>query len=62
MRVKVGDTWYSSEDVPIMIELDREARVDIVGLPGREWRYARFPEDTQLTEQQKKEWMNDQQG
>lgn len=57
MRVKVGDTWYDAATVPIMVELDPESRVRIVGMPGRNWKYAEFPEVSQLTEQDKKAWM-----
>lgn len=65
MRVKVGDTWHDSKDVPITVELDTEARVAIVGMPGRQWQYSQFPDSMDFAarleyQEQLKEERNEQ--
>lgn len=65
MRVKVGDTWYDAQDIPIKIELSEGEREQIKNLTETGTRgvygYAIVPlEKLQWSEGQAREWMNDQ--
>lgn len=45
MRVKLGVTWYDSEDVPLCVELAAEDRQRIADMAPGATRYAAFPDD-----------------
>lgn len=65
MRVKVGETWYEVEPgQPIMVELNKTDRRNIIAMVPEDRRYAEFhPRDPRRrTEQQRIEWMNEGEG
>ena len=60
MRVKVGDTWYSSDEQPICIELSEaeSARITGVNLIAEGTRkHAIFPNARNMTTEEVKKWM-----
>lgn len=54
MKVKINDTWYSSEN-SIMLVLSEEEKQTISNVGGD--RIALFPENSGLTVEEKYEWM-----
>jgi len=45
MRVKVGDTWYDPNDIPIMLELTHKDRQNIFLMDNDATKYAVLPEE-----------------
>ena len=66
MRVKIGDTWYSSEQIPIAIELSVGEKKQIAEIPdpeeqGRGNIYAQAPMETLgWSEEDFRAWYRDQ--
>jgi hypothetical protein len=66
MKVKIGDTWYDSDDQPICVQVDETERSEIAGMvlsPAKNGskkygRYGRFPESDTTTTEQKHHWMS----
>lgn len=60
MRVKVGDTWYDSSDVPVMVVLDERNKRHLRDMPPDCYSYAEFPDDASYDNESKRlEWMNE---
>ncbi len=57
MRVKVGETWFDWRDVPICVELSDDDKRNLSNMPAHCTRYALFPEDTTMTQDEMREWM-----
>lgn len=43
MRVKVGDTWYTDEEQPLMVELSDFDKTNIRDMPSFATRYCSAP-------------------
>lgn len=43
MRIKIGDTWISSEDQPVAVELTEDEREQIHKMEGGLRVYAQYP-------------------
>ena len=60
MRVKVGDTWYSSDEQPICIELSEAECARITGvnlLVSEKRKHALVPNMRNMTTAEIKKWM-----
>ena len=58
MKVKVGDTWYEpSADVPIMVQLSKQDKINIFNMPAEATRYAIFHGETSIEE--RRQWMDE---
>lgn len=44
MKVKIGEAWYSTEDVPIMILLNDLDKANLRDMPEGMTRYCGYPE------------------
>ena len=44
MRVKIGDTWHDSKDVPLCIQYSNAEREQINANAGLKGKYAQFPD------------------
>jgi hypothetical protein len=53
MIVKIGETFFDSEDMPIMVVLSDKDKENIANMPPDLFRYCSFPEgtDTDLVKQ-----------
>lgn len=51
MRVKIGDTWYSSDEQPICIQLRKKEQEQIANMDGPELKYGVFPESWKIPEE-----------
>lgn len=58
MQVKIGDVWYDSAEVPIMIKFDDESLEHVRNM-GDLTRYASVPEGSFEDEQHFSDWMSD---
>lgn len=45
MRIKVEDTWYDAENMPICVELTQADKENIANMAPEATRYSAFPED-----------------
>jgi len=59
MRVKIGDEIYDSADVAIMVILDETNKSHIKNMAPTATKYAVFPLDHNLTDEDTLEWMNE---
>lgn len=62
MRVKIGDTWYSSDEQPICIQVNETEQQQIGNLDravAKEGKYAVFPESNKTSVEEKLDWMSD---
>ena len=60
MRVKIGDTWYSSDDQPICIQLTKAEQKDICSMYRCilvQGKYAVFPDNNNMTVEERREFM-----
>jgi len=57
MKVKINDTYYDSEETPIMVILTDSEKCHIRNMPNGNYKYVSFP-DTMLVEEIK-DWMNE---
>ena len=57
MRVKVGKRIYNSDKLPIMVVLSDEEKGLISGMAPVAHKFAVFPHDTAMTEDEAREWM-----
>lgn len=61
MRVKIGDTWYDSDDQAICIQVS-ETEQQQIGAMDRllapEGKYAIFQDDDERTEEERRKWMD----
>lgn len=59
MRVKVGDTWYSPTEQPIMIELTEADKFNIMNMPASATKYAMYDDHFFDDRQLAFNWMDD---
>ena len=57
MQIKVGDKIYSENDQPIMVILTDADKKNIANMLPECTKYASFPDDTKLTEDEQYAWM-----
>ena len=57
MKVKVGDTVYDPEDVPVMVILEDEDKERICSMPEENSCYAAVPAGHFESEEAYREWM-----
>ena len=57
MRVKVGKRIYSSDKLPIMLVLSDEEKKQIADMGDGASKYAVFPNDNAMTNDEAIEWM-----
>jgi len=57
MKVKIEDTWYDAEKVPIMIHMNELDKQNIKEMPKGMTKYACFPDNSKLSENEMYEWM-----
>jgi len=58
MKVKVGDTLYDSENVPIMVILSDDDKRNISNMETSATKYAVVPDKAFMDEEEITEWMN----
>ena len=62
MKVKIGDTWYSSDETPILFQLNEAEQQHIADLNrsvAHHGKYAVFPESTNMTREEMLRWMEE---
>jgi hypothetical protein len=59
MKVKIGDTWYSDDDVAICVELTAKDKSNIFHMAATARKYAAFPDNDQRTADERLEWMKE---
>ena len=59
MKVKVGDTWYTVNDGPIMVQLEPHEVETIRNSPEFHDRLARFPPGQELSREEMLKWMHE---
>tara|TARA_R110001606_G_scaffold392160_1_gene560860 strand:- start:493 stop:681 length:189 start_codon:yes stop_codon:yes gene_type:complete len=60
MKVKIGDTWYSSDDQPICIQVESHKEYSLLTVTnkkGTDGKIAFFPESDASDRESKLEWM-----
>lgn len=60
MRVKIGDTWYDSNDQPICIQISEIEHGHISGMDrgvASQCKYASFPDSSGMSPDQMRDWM-----
>jgi len=60
MRVKIGDTWYNSDDQPICIQLTEGEQKQICSMDrsiSTQGKYAIFPDADSMTIEEKLKFM-----
>ena len=57
MRVKVGDTWYSPNDIPIMLELSDQDKENISNMLPEAGCYSAYPDGIFSIEAEVLVWM-----
>lgn len=55
MKVRVGNLWFNSDDVPILIELDEQEQHDIGSIFPR---LSVFPESMYFSEKEKQDFID----
>lgn len=58
MRVKVGETWYDSEMLPIMVQMTGQEREMFINMPKDATRFASAPHGM-MTAAEASAWMDD---
>lgn len=62
MRVKIGDTWYDSNEQSICLQVSEGEQQQIADMDravSKNGKYAVFPDADKTTATQKLEWMGD---
>jgi hypothetical protein len=62
MNVKIGDTWYSSDETPICIQVNEVEQQQIANLDrsvAHHGKYAVFPESVDMTREEMICWMQE---
>lgn len=62
MRVKIGNKWFDSDDQPICIQINDVEQNHISQIDRKiaeSGKYAVFPDNTEMTVDQMREWMNE---
>ncbi|MEC8917120.1 MAG: hypothetical protein VX796_05810 [Pseudomonadota bacterium] len=62
MRVKIGKQWFDSSEVPICVQLSEADQQNIAAIDrtvAPQGKYASFPDNTDMTSEQMREWMNE---
>lgn len=59
MRVKIGDTWYSSSDQPICVQLSEQDKRNISNMLPSADKYASFPDHAGMGRDEMLDWMSD---
>lgn len=57
MRVKIGSTWYHSDEQAICIELTEENKKKIASMGPDYDKLAEFPDDMEVSREEMTEWM-----
>lgn len=60
MRVKIGDTWFDSNDQPICIQVSEGEQKQIASIDrsvAPKGKYAIFPNASDWTEERMREWL-----
>lgn len=60
MKVKIGDTWYDSNEQPICIQVSEQEQRQIADIDrsiAPKGKYAIFPDIMNWTHDQMREWM-----
>jgi hypothetical protein len=57
MKVKIGDTWYSPTEVPIMLEMTEEDKERISSMESGSLKYALYPDNVFEGEEAVLAWM-----
>ena len=60
MRVKIGDTWYNSDEQPICIQISETEQRQIAELDrsvATNGKYAIFPDATIMSKDEMLQWM-----
>lgn len=65
MKVKIGDTWYSSDETPICIQIDDTEQSQIADMPkpsaaGSLGKYAKFGDGCGMSVDEMRAWMKDE--
>lgn len=55
MKVRVGNLWFNSDDVPILVELDEQEQLDIGSIFPR---LCVFPESMYFSEKEKQDFID----
>lgn len=58
MKVKVGNLYYTSEEIPIMVVLTEQDKTNIANMPEDCFRYAQFNQE-QFTAEEAMQWMKE---
>lgn len=58
MKVKIGDVWYDSEEVPICIQVTAAEKELIYTNPGPEGKFASAPDTFFQTNDEFRKWMS----
>jgi len=58
MRVKVGDTWYSGSDQPVMVQFTKQDRINIDNMLKNCTKYCMYPDN--IAPETIKKWMDDE--
>jgi hypothetical protein len=57
MRVKIGETWYDPNNIPIMIELTDADKINIANMLPEAKRYSAYPDGVFESDQEALDWM-----
>jgi len=57
MKVKLGEDFYDSDDIPIVVILSEQDKVNLKLLRDEQYRYAAAPEDAFESQDDYKEWV-----
>ena len=60
MKVKIGDAWFDSSEVPICIKLTEQDKINIVNMSPEAKKYAVFPDIESISKEEMLEWMRDE--
>jgi len=63
MKVKIGDTWYDSNEQPICIQISEGEQSQIADLDrsvARNGKYAVFPDTEAMTTEEMFDWMREE--
>jgi len=60
MKVKVGDKIYDGEEIPVMVILTAQDKINIMHMLPAAEHYAMFPKDYYKTEAEVLAWMKEE--
>ena len=60
MKIKIEDVWYDTEEVPVLIILEKNDVENIGSMPRGYNKYASFPENYFESIDDVKKWMHDE--